>query len=81
MYEFYTELYISDCFSNPLIFQLISSIVLWSSVLYIAAFVGYYLLAFPPTWPERLLYAFPFFVAPFIIFLINRYVNFFLEKR
>ena len=62
-------------------FQLISSIVLWSSVLYIVSFVCYYLLFFPPTWSLRLLYATPFLVAPVFIFLINRYVNYFLEKR
>ena len=62
-------------------FQLISSIVLWSSVLYIISFIGYYLLLFPPTWSRRILYATPFFIAPVFIFLINRYVNYLLEKR
>ena len=66
---------------NSFSLQLISSIVLWSSVLYIISFIGYYLLLFPPTWPMRILYATPFFVAPVFIFLINKYVNHFLEKR
>eukprot|EP00116_Pleurobrachia_bachei_P017959 sb/3478221/ len=61
--------------------QLISSIVLWSSVLYVATFASYILVFLPPGWPERFLYGAPFLFAPLLILLLNKYLNLFLEKR
>jgi len=61
--------------------QLVSSIVLWSGLAYILCFLGYYCLAFPPTWSERLLYATPFFIAPFLIHVLSKSAHYFFERR
>nr|XP_045594910.1 endoplasmic reticulum junction formation protein lunapark-A-like isoform X2 [Procambarus clarkii] len=61
--------------------KLVGSLVLYSIVLYLVAAVVFYFYYFPNKLRERLLYATPFIIFPFLIYSIKRLLTWYYRRK
>ncbi|XP_069983349.1 endoplasmic reticulum junction formation protein lunapark-A isoform X4 [Penaeus vannamei] len=61
--------------------RLVGSLVLYSAIFYLIAVAVFYFYYFPPQLQERLLYATPFIVFPFLIYLLKRLLSWYYRRK
>ncbi|KAG7157754.1 endoplasmic reticulum junction formation protein lunapark-A-like isoform X2 [Homarus americanus] len=61
--------------------RLVGSLVLYSIVIYLAAALIFYFHYFPLTLQDQLLYATPFIVFPFLIYLLKRLLTWYYHRK